>query len=85
MKFAKHAAVLHFGEGEIAAAAQLYDEAVQCESDDSYLQFALGDARRRLGQREEARAAFGRCLQLAREQGETDLVQLVLKAQPDLE
>jgi tetratricopeptide (TPR) repeat protein len=81
----KHAGVLCAELGDVAEAASYYQQAVSGAPDDPYLYFALGDILRRLRRFDEARRSFVRCLELAAEQQDVEMVTMVQEAQKGLD
>ena len=77
---AKHAGVLATELGDLTRALRYYNESSTTNPKDAYVHFALGDVHRRLGQIDEARAAFKQSLKLATEQADHDMIQMASDA-----
>ena len=82
--FARHAGIISSQSGNLPAALKHYAEALSASPGDAYLHFAKGDVHRELGQSREARSAFTRSLELATEQGDTDVVKMASEARARL-
>jgi Flp pilus assembly protein TadD len=65
----------------VGDAVRYYEEALDSDPTDAYVHFAAGDLLRSLGQRERARQAFARSLELATEGGDMDLMRMASDAQ----
>jgi tetratricopeptide (TPR) repeat protein len=77
---AKHAGALARELGNYQTELGYYEEALIHEPADGYLYWAFGDVHRRLGHLPKARTAFERCLALATEQQDDDLVEMASRA-----
>jgi predicted RNA polymerase sigma factor len=73
---ARHAAVVSAHLGDTRMALSYYDEAVRHDCDDAYLHYACGSLRKQLGQVTEAHVDFTRALELARRQGDAEMIEL---------
>jgi tetratricopeptide (TPR) repeat protein len=82
---ARHAGLVAAEAGDLLGAAKYYDEALSAQPEDAYLHFAKGDVCRTLGQDEQIRLAVMRCLQLATEQGDADMIELASEARARLD
>ena len=82
---AKHAGLLCSELGRLRDAIAYYESALSRASGDAYLHLALGAIHRRVGHADDARAAFVRSLELATEQGDTDVAEMASKARDDLD
>lgn len=72
--FARNAGLICVHTGDLHRGIGFYEEALSAAPDDAYLHFAYGDAQRRLGELEAASRAFSRSAELARQQGDEDMM-----------
>jgi tetratricopeptide (TPR) repeat protein len=76
---ARQAGILATGR-DLPAALRYYEEALAVDPDDSRLRWALGDVHRVLGNLDEARAAFTRSLERAKERRDVEMVEFAARA-----
>ena len=81
---ARNAGILCTELGDLLGACKYYEEALNNDAEDAYLHFASGDILVKLGRRGEARLAFTRSLELAKEQADGDMVMMASEARARL-
>lgn len=70
---------------DLQSARAYYEEALRAAPNDASLYLTLGDIHLRLGERDQAAAAFARGLEQAREQGDIEMIELASTAQASLD